>query len=227
MVDTVVQKSAAVTQESGTTTQPVTEPKRVNLDELEDFRKYKSTVDKRQNELLAQLEAEKKTREEAEKRYEGLIVDPVEREKVRTQRLEQQLEFYKTRESLLNARRLFAERWDIPEDALKEANNPSDMTEAALDFLKAAVTKKGDEDKRTSKQIEVDRLEASGGHEVSTASGAAPSGSVSSAVASLYEEELKTLREKARRGDQKARIAAFKLEAEAVRKSRAVGRARV
>jgi len=224
MEEAVVQTSSSETQESPKT-QPAKPAAKVNLDELDEFRKYKSAVDKRQNELAAQLEAARKTQEELETRLETLVTDPAAKAQMRTERLEHQLEYYKSQEALLRARSLFAERWNVPESAIANASNPSEMTELALDYLKKRVEGKTEEEKAAERQRELEKQNASGANDVSTATGTAPT-SATALLAEKYAPEMARLKELARKGDANARVKAFKLQTE-IEKASKVARPQV
>jgi len=224
MSDEKVETLTSAASESGNA-QPMKKAEPVNLDDLDAFRKYKSAVDKRQNELAAQLEASRKTQEELEQRLETLVTDPAAKAQMRTERLEHQLEYYKSQEALLRARSLFAERWNVPEGAIAGASNPSEMTELALDYLKKRVEGKTEEEKAAERQRELEKQNASGANDVSTATGTAPT-SATALLAEKYAPEMARLKELARKGDANARVKAFKLQTE-IEKASKVARPQV
>jgi len=200
------------------TSQPTQQP--INLDDLEDFRKYKSTRDKREAELRRQLETQQQQLSQLSQQMENLVQDPTARAKLREDRMQAELERYRAQDLMNRQRRLMAERWNVPESVLAEAEDGPSMTEAALDYLRDRATQPVPTKTPVVEQPKQEDLEP-GADDVSVAPGTPPT--VQRLTETEIDEQIASLRQIAQKGGARAsqaRVEILKLEVQKARPSR-------
>lgn len=212
-------KERAVSAESGQAVSAVQDKPQgqaVNLDTLPEFRKWKSTQDKKEAELQKQIAEQQVRSERLEQQIENLITDPAQKQKLQQERLQAELDKYKTSDRAQRARRLFADKWKVPESAFELDDTPEVMTGKALDYQAQQIEKLQSGAATSERVAEQERVESEGGNIVSTAPGAPPklSGDVE------LEKRIKDLRAIAKGGGsagQRARVEILKLSTEGLK----------
>jgi len=193
------------------------QPKRqpINLDELDEFRQYKSARDKREAELQRQISAMQKELEDARNEMLNLIDDPAARQELKVKRMEAQLAQYRQQEQLNQTRQAIASRWGIPVSVLESASTGPEMTALAMDYLKEQASKAGQE--KPEPKPEPDKNDVA--DVVSTTSGTPPT--EQRLTSAKLDEQIENLRKVAQQGGsagERARIQILKLEAQRGRK---------
>lgn len=189
-------------------TQPERQP--VNLDELDEFRQYKSARDKREAEMQKKLSTMQKELEDARNEMLELIDDPAARQELKVKRMEAQLAQYQQREQLNQTRQSIADRWGIPVEVLASASTGSEMTAKALDYLKEQASQPVSAPK--SEPDDDDDQDVSDA--VSTTSGTPPT--EQRLTSANIEEEIENLRKVSQQGGSagaRARVEILKLQA--------------
>jgi len=109
---------------------------KVNLDDLPEFRQYKSNQDKRASELEKRLREEAEARKAIEAQLETVITDPKAKAEFKQQKLEAELERYRAREVASQQRKLFSDEYGVPESIFESTDSPGEMTDKALRYLR-------------------------------------------------------------------------------------------
>jgi succinate dehydrogenase/fumarate reductase flavoprotein subunit len=146
----------------------------VDLDKLPEFQKYKSLRDKKESEFQKALEAQAAETTRLQAQVEGLITDPVARQRLLAERQEAELNRFRTSDRASKARRLFAENWEVPESIFDLDDTPEVMTAKALDYQKAEIAKLRSGADSTAREKEQAEIEREGGHLVSKTPGTTP-----------------------------------------------------
>ena len=161
----------AVEEEAGQSKEVQQNPKQqaVDLDSIEEFRKFRSNADKRASDLEKRLAKAEEDRQKLEEKMEALISDPDAKAQFKQQRQEAELERLRSESQARKTMKVFATEYGVPIDIFDESDSPADMTSKALHWQKQQLelAKSGQSD--AQRVSEVQQIEKEGGHVVSKA----------------------------------------------------------